>query len=118
MKVSRIDADNDWTFGRGKANYLSKGPAVHQKVITRLQSFKNDWFLNIDDGIDWIDLLGRKGTQDTIQREVERVILQTYGVARIDELDIIVDNSLRLATISATITDIYSETFSIDLELD
>ena len=80
MRVSRITSDNDWTFGRGKANYAKKADAVHQKVKTRLQSFKNDWVLDTNAGIDWIELLGRKGTQYTIKSEVERIILGTVGV--------------------------------------
>lgn len=117
MRVSRITSGNDWTFGRGKANYATKANAVHQKVKTRLQCFINDWVMDVDFGIDWIELLGRKGTQSTIKSEVERMILGTVGVARIEALEIITDRTLRTATINATIVDVYSDTFTIDLEI-
>ena len=117
MRVSRITSGNDWTFGRGRANYAIKANAVHQKVKTRLQCFVNDWVLDTDFGIDWIELLGRKGTQSTIKSEVERMILGTVGVAKIENLDIEIDRNLRSATINATIVDIYSEKFAISLEI-
>jgi len=117
MKVSRITSDNDWTFGRGLANYISKADAVHQKVRTRLQEFKNDWILDTEKGIDWIDLLGRKGTQNAIEREIERVCIGTIGVATVDDISVVVDRTLRTASISVTITDVYSDKFNTSLEI-
>lgn len=116
MKVSKLNSNGDWGFGRGKAQYIYKSAYVKQKVQTRLKSFKNDWMLDIDNGIDWIDLLGRKGTRNAIISEIERVTLQTVGVASIDSLDVSVDGN-RVASISMTITDIYSDTFSFSLEV-
>lgn len=115
MKVSRLDSDGDWTFGRGRANYISKSEAVRQNVATRLKSFKNDWFLDIDQGIDWINLLGRKGTEDQILREVERVTLETDGVMRVENIEIISDNTSRTATINYKITTIYDTSFEDEI---
>lgn len=80
MKVRSLDRNSDWTFGKGRNNYIAGANLVAQKVATRIKSFKNDNPLNVDSNIDWIDLLGRKGTEDTILDEIERVTLTTEGV--------------------------------------
>jgi len=80
MKVRALDKNNDWVFGKGRNNYIAGANLVAQKVATRIKSFKNDNPLNTEANIDWIDLLGRKGTEETILDEIERVTLTTEGV--------------------------------------
>ena len=89
MKVRRLDTNNDWTFGNGQANYLKDNDAVLQNVATRLKSFKNDWFLDSDAHIDWFNILGSKENKQTILNEVERVVLQTEGVMKINSLELV-----------------------------
>lgn len=109
MRVSGLDENNDWRFGRGKAAYLTRAEAIRQNVATRLKSFRTDFFLDTDACIDWIDLLGRKGTRDEILRNVERVTLATDGVTVITQLDIAVKTSTRNATILLSYGTIFDE---------
>jgi hypothetical protein len=98
MKVSRLIND-DWTFGRGNADYIKDEKAIYQNALTRLRSFKNDWFLDIDAHIDWISLLGSRDKKAEIMREIERVILNTEGVTTITKLEVIeiLNRQLRVA---------------------
>ena len=112
MRVSGLDSNNDWRFGRGLAVYISNAPAVRQNVVTRLKSFASDWFLDTNANIDWIDLLGRRGTRDEILREVERVTLATEGVTTITKLDIEVKTSSREASIMLS----FGTIFDVDFE--
>ena len=88
MRVSGLDSNDDWTFGRGKANYKTGSEAIRQNVKTRLKSFANDYFLDTDANIDWIGILGRKNNQTEILNEIERVTLSTNGVMQITELGV------------------------------
>jgi hypothetical protein len=106
MSVRALDKNNDWQFGRGLANYINGKAAINQKVATRLKSFKNDNPLNMDDNIDWIDLLGRKGTENTILKEIERVTLQTDGVTEITSLEV-TKTADRVQSISLRYNTIY-----------
>ena len=63
MILSALDEDKDWTFGRGRSNYITGGNAIAQKVMCRIRSFKNDNPLNMDDNIDWLYLLSEKNTE-------------------------------------------------------
>jgi len=60
MIVSALDKDDDWTFGRGRKNYITGSTAITQKAKCRVRSFKNDNPLNMDDNIDWINLMSEK----------------------------------------------------------
>lgn len=114
MRV-RKNIDGDWSFGRGRADYVKDSEAIQQNIVTRLKSFKNDWFLDIDAHIDWFDLLGRKGTQEEIKREVERVTLATEGVLRINKLQL--TKQLRSVTIVLDVTTIFDDRLPINVGL-
>lgn len=115
MRV-RKNNGGDWSFGRGRADYVKDNEAIKQNVETRLKSFKNDWFLDIDANIDWFDLLGRKGTQAEIEREVERVTLATEGVLQVNKLQL--TKRLRNVIISIDITTIFNDRLTIGLGLE
>lgn len=117
MRVSGLDEDGDWRFGRGLAVYISRSDAVRQNVVTRLRSFRTDFFLDVDANIDWIDLLGRKGTREEILRAVERVTLSTDGVTTINQLDIDVKTSTRKATIMLTFGTIFDESITEEITI-
>ena len=116
MRVSALTSQNDWRFGRSQADYLIRSDAVAQNVVTRLRSFKNDWFLDFDAEIDWLNLLGKLNTRDQIRNEVTRVIVQTQGVLSLngDGVEAIFNSQLRELSIRATITPIYQEDFLVD----
>lgn len=117
MRVSRLDDDGDWTFGKGRANYLRRSEAIRQSVVTRLRSFTNDWFLDVNHGLPWLEMLGERNTQKRILREIERSVLETEGVRAIDRLRLVSIDSNRAAEIELTFIDIfdtrYDETVSV-----
>ena len=113
MRVSRLIND-DWTFGKGLANYTADSDAIRQNVITRLRSFKNDWFLDVEANIDWLNILGNRNNQETIESEIRRVTLETEGVLTIDHFEIveIVDRNV---TIQIEFTTIFDDKISTEI---
>lgn len=109
MRVSGLTANGDWRFGKGRAGYLRRSDAIAQNVITRLRSFVNDWFLDISDGIDWIDLLGSKENEKRILREIETRVLGTDGVRSITRLRLVGIDVNRAASIELSYIDIFDE---------
>lgn len=109
MIVSALEKDGDWGFGRGRANYITGGSAIAQKVKCRIRSFKNDNPLNMGDNIDWMYLLSEKNTEQEILREIERVTLATDGVMRIVELSMIVNKKTRKQSIELRIETVFDE---------
>lgn len=118
MKVSGLDRNNDWRFGRGLAVYVQDSAAIRQNVATRIRSFAGDWFLDVDANIPWIELLGRRDSREQVLREVERVTLSTEGVVKMTHLDMQYDKRTRVAVITLGFEDIFNvqQTISESIE--
>lgn len=113
MSVQKLDNNDDWQFGYGLSLYVSRQDEIKQKVKTRLRSFKNDNPFDTEANIDWIYLLSTRNTEDQIENEVRRVVLETEGVLRIDSLSVENDRENRELTIRLTYTDIYASSSSL-----
>jgi len=107
MRVAGITSEGDWIFGRNKASYKTKSKAISQNVVTRLRSFKNDWFLDVEAGIDWVDILSSKGNTGEIKIAVEKSVLQTVGVKSISKLEIEEDRKNRAISIIINYNDVF-----------
>jgi len=83
MIVRALDSLGDWTFGKGKNNYLRDKDALIQSLKTRILSWQGDCFFAKQDFVDWNNLLDI-GTKDLLDMEINRVILQTQGVLKIN----------------------------------
>lgn len=94
--VRTLDVAGDFTFGRGKNNYLSDADAVAQSISTRLKSFVGDCFFALSDGIDWFNLLGSKDLIE-LKLAISTTILNTDDVTKIIELNFLLDDSRELS---------------------
>lgn len=114
MIVRALDQNGDWTFGQGVQNYLSGQAAIAQCIQTRLLMFMNNcpWAMNA--GIDWITLLGKTNTLTQIQLNVRAIILQTYGVLRINTLSTLFVN--RKLSLQFNIDTKYTSNFDQEIE--
>ena len=117
MQVSGLDKNLDWRFGKGRAVYKTNAKAIEQNVQTRLRSFRGDWYLDVDAGVNWIELLGSPGTEKRIIRAVESTVLQTEGVISIQELKIVGRDSNRGVTIQLQYTDVFAQQLLKTMEL-
>lgn len=85
MIVRLLDQDHDWTFGKGKNDYLKNNAAVAQCIQTRLLSFVQDCFFDAEAGLDWWNLLGGKSLE-AVKIAVSKSILNTPGVTALVQL--------------------------------
>ena len=108
MSVRKIDDDSDWTFGQGLGNYITKDNEIAQNVVTRLKSFKNDYFLDNTQNIDWLNILGVKNNESLVVNEVRRVVQQTEGIQRVNDVSL-VQNDRRNAIIQINFDTIYNK---------
>lgn len=115
MRTRRLDATGDWTFGRGRESYATRSECVRQKVLTRLRSFKNDWFMNTDDGIDWLGNMARRGTRTKLESEIRSCILQTGGVKQLTVFTTQYEPKNRKLRVAATYLDIYGNSSEVSV---
>lgn len=114
MQVRGLDENHDWLFGNGKQDYRVDEKAIEQDCQTRLLSFLGDCFFDTTAGIDWWNLLNR-GTEEQLLAAIKGVILNTEGVAGIDNIEIeLVDRVLK---IKYTIKTQYSSTYQNEINL-
>lgn len=117
MSVSRVDKNGDWTFGNGKANYATGSEEIAQNVVTRIQLFTNDWFLDVKEGIDWFVILSNKNNELTIRSEIERMTLETFGVMSITSIEFDTNQTSRKAEIILNYIDIYQEEIEVEANI-
>lgn len=106
MRVRALDSDHDWTFGKGKNNYLQRNAATIQNINTRLNSFLGDCFFDNGAGIDWFTYLGGSKDQRTLALAIQAIITKTIDVTGIRQLQIVLVN--RVLTVRYRVQTTYS----------
>ncbi len=106
MIVRSLDSNDDWTFGKGKSDYLSNNDAIAQNISTRLRSFVGDCFFDLDAGIDWWTLLGSKNITGLIL-SIRTLIFNTDNVTSLLELSANLDDN-RNQSITYSVSTVYS----------
>jgi hypothetical protein len=117
MIIRALLAD-DWTFGLGKQNYLFGQQAIAENIQTRLYEFLNDAFWNMPAGLDWPRLFGTPGTKQEITLTCRSIILASFGVTAVNSIQALVDAGTRNLVLSFNINTIYTNNFSIQLQLN
>lgn len=111
MRYRREDADGDYTFGQGDNTFLINSPeTVAQAVKTRFLLWRGQWFLNLTEGIPWIQSVLGKQSPDGYNLAVRQHILQTPGVSSILSFDVSANSRTRRVSFTATIDTIYGTT--------
>ena len=106
MIVRALSPDHDWTFGKGRNDYLRGQRAVAQCIDTRVLSFLSDCFFDVNAGIDWFNLLGQKD-QLALRLALSTVILNTPDVNGIVEVSALLGQD-RDMLIEYRVTTVYS----------
>lgn len=106
MRVRQVDSSHDFTFGKGKNNYLTATRAIVQNIDTRLLSFLGNCFFDLGAGIDWFNLLGSKN-EIALNLAVSAVILNTQNVTGLLQLSISL-GATRVLTIRYQVQTTYS----------
>lgn len=110
MKFRALDADNDWSFGRGIQSYAKDETAIKLNIYTRLFFFLNDCFFAMDQGIDWWNLIGGKNPQARagIILQTRTALVRTEGVVRVNSVDAIMDSQTRKFFLSYNVDTLFT----------
>ena len=88
MIFRNLDENNDWTFGKGKSDYLTKNDAIGLDIKTRILSWINDCFFDLTAGIDWFSRMGSKNQTNLLELDIRNILTQTDGVTGITNFDV------------------------------
>lgn len=100
----------DWLFGSGRQSYRTGDAAIAQDVRSAINCFLNDAFWNQTFGIDWINYLGTKGTENAIILAVRRMISTRQGITAVNTISATVNPTDRKLTLAYKATTIFSAT--------
>lgn len=107
MRVRRLDDAHDWTFGQGYSNYANQSEAIAQSVQTRLWSFENDWFLDLEHGLPWLEKMERHANSLELEMALKKQVLETEGVIKITDYHAFLDPDTRRLEINISYEDRY-----------
>lgn len=94
MRIRALDKNGDWSFGKGRNNYLSGEEAIVQNLKCRLNFWQNDCFFAMNDGIDYVNEMD-KGQQIRLEADIRQCILNSYGITAINSYSSYYDPDLR-----------------------
>lgn len=119
MRYRKLDANNDYTFGQQQASfYINVPEGVAQAVLTRLQLYQGEWFLNTQDGTPWdTKVLGNR-TERSRDAAIKARVLGTTGVVSILDYSSNFNPNTRAFTASMTIETTYGITTLTELQLE
>lgn len=100
----KLDADNDLDLSTGGLELITGTDEIVQKLVTRLQFFLGEWFLDARQGIPYFeDVLVKNPDLVVIQGIFREAILETPGVAALlGVIETTVDRALRILSVSFT----------------
>ena len=84
MRVRKLDANYDYSFGHGANDWFVNVPdAPAQCVVTRLNLWLGEWFLDRSVGMPWKTKVLGKYTDSTRDPVIRAYTLATQGVSAI-----------------------------------
>lgn len=111
MTVRKLSVTGDYSFGSSQLDFLSNSPqAVAQVVQTSLLLWLGEWFLDLTQGMPWIQGVLGKHNQSTADVTVQDYILGIQGVTDIQTFTSIGNGDLRKYSASARINTLYGPT--------
>lgn len=89
MRYRILDADGDYSFGKGQQNFTYGRFAVAQAIKTSLALLKSEWWEDISTGLPLFQsILGQPGNPDNIaiaDLQIKNVISGVTGVTGIED---------------------------------
>lgn len=111
MRYRKLDANGDYTFGNGQADFFKNSPdGVAQAVKTRLMLWRGEWFLDNEEGTPYLQGVIGKHSEQTRDTVLRSQILNTEGVTGIASYESNVDPDTRKLNVLVTVDTIYGET--------
>ena len=105
-----LDVDGDLVVTTD-IQFSSGLAAVAQGIRIRIQTFKGEWFANLDFGVPYFqDILGQKFNDAKIRTAFRNAIISTPGVLELTLLETEFNRSTRELSVSWRVTTVFGDT--------
>jgi hypothetical protein len=109
MRYRRQDANGDYVFGHGDADFLVNSPAaVAQAIETRLRLFLGEYFLDTTVGMPWQTAVLGYNTSLVYDAAIRNCIEETQGFLSFVSYSSTLNKATRVLTVSAVVNTLYS----------
>ena len=110
MRYRALDANGDYSGGRGQGNFLINSPScVAQSVLTRLRLWTGEWFLDATEGTPWLQKILGRHAKPVYDLAIRTRVLGTAGVTGIAAYSSVLDQTTRRLSITMTIDTIFGQ---------
>lgn len=108
MILRRLDEKHDMMFGQGLTAYCRNQEATAQSVRTRLLLIEEEWFLDIEAGLPWLQrVMVKPANLALTEALIKQTILETEGILSIESFTMTFDRNSRALTINVSVRNIY-----------
>ena len=87
MKSFLLDDKGDVVVKNGKIQFVSGNDLKRQTCETVIGTNNGEWFLDVDEGINFKAILGKNPNKDEVQSEIQKGLLQVDSSLFITEFD-------------------------------
>ena len=116
MRVRKLTPDGDYSFGNSQLDFLRDSPeAVGQQVKTRLLLWLGEWFLDTEEGTQYMQGVLGKHSQETADAVIQDRVLSTDNVTDITNYVSTIDPDTRKMSVSFDLDTVFGPT-QIQLE--
>jgi hypothetical protein len=113
-----IDAvTGDVALDGARLRLVSDAEAVLQAVRSNLRLILGEWFVNTAKGLDHAPFGVKPFDLNAIRQNIQEIILGTVGVASLETLDLVLDKSTRVLTVTFQATTDTAELITDTLEV-
>lgn len=116
MIFRQLTNSNDWTFGKGIADYAQNQQAIALNIQTLVLSWVGDCFFSLPSGINWKSLLN-VGQMNNLNSALQVLLANAYGVMSVVKAQVVVDPTTRMAVATYTVNTVYSQQISDQLQV-
>jgi hypothetical protein len=95
MIFRALTVDQDWTFGRGKQNFLRDNDAIMKNIETTLRTIYGECHFDPSIGVQWFSVLGQKNS-DVLLLSIKQSIYNCYGVVRVLDVQSVMQSDRQL----------------------
>ena len=116
MKGFALDNNGDIIIEKNKIKMIDGVDLINQTVKTVLGTNKTEWFLNIDEGIDFNNLLSKKKDDEIIRNEILQGLQQVDSSFVLETFNCDFNSKHRKLTISFTAKNSTGEVVEVSSE--
>ena len=110
FRYRRLDADLDMTFGRGGLDFIVDTPeAVAQSIYTRMCLWQEEWYLNLSDGMPWLQQVLGQPPHAGADAAIRARIATTPYVTRLYDYASYYDSGQRTFTVSCKVITAFGQ---------